>query len=570
MSRIATIAGLLPRLPMVLRTLRQIRLDQARAQLQHMISGVPAPVRLSDPAPQLAVETASTPFLAPAPHIEIRRVGDVAELTLLGLDLELDLGVRGIDWLTQEHGPLFAYHLHEQAYLRHESMLPADRGIIIEDWIGRHERGVGWDPHPISLRLLCWGKLLLTEGALPDETKDAMLRSMADQAETLSQGLEIRLQANHLLSNLIGVVFAGMLFEGSRADDWLARVEFFEAELAAQVHADGGHEERSPMYHSLLLEGILDLLNLASASPRAPAGLVAILRSTASRMVTALGFYTAADGRISLLADSAWGIAAHPDALVEYAARLGINFEPSHSGIKALEDSGYVRLQGEGFDVIVSTSEPRPAHQPGHAHCDALAFELSVAGARLVTDTGVYEYRPGPRRQLSRATSSHATLVFDGEEQSELWSAHRVGGRARCEAARVESTGDVWTSVQGWAVGAPQHERCFRLREGEGEGQGAFEVIDRVLDADAGVVSNLPIAPGWDLTPTEGGVIARRPLANDEWLIVQIDLPKELDWKIERAPFYPTFHREIERDVLVGRGQTPLDCTIRFKRIDAR
>jgi hypothetical protein len=279
-------------------------------------------------------------------------------------------------------------------------------------------------------------------------------------------------------------------------------------------------------------------------------------------MVAALGFYTAPDGRISLLADSAWGVAADPGALVEYASSLGISFESSQSGIKALEDSGYVRLQQYDFDAIVSTSGPRPAHQPGHAHCDALAFELSVAGERLVTDTGVFEYQAGPRRQLARSTSSHATLVFDGEEQSELWSAHRVGGRAKCEPARVEASGDVWVSTQGWVANAPQHERCFRVDGG------GFEVIDRVLGANASVVSSLPIAPGWNLTPLEGGMIARKMSEQSGPLVVQIDLPKGLDWTIERAPFYPTFHEEVERDVLVGRGQTPLDCVIRFKRIE--
>lgn len=563
MSRIGTIASLIPRLPTVLRTLRHIRSDQARAQIHHMVSGIPAPAQLTESAPQLAVEAVSTNFIGPAPHVKVCVDGEVAEITLLGLCLDIDLQATGIAWSTQKHGPLFAYHLHEQTYLRHEALLPEQRAAIINDWIAQHDHGVGWDPHPISLRLLNWGKLLLGDGMIPESTKEAMLGSMADQAETLSQGLEVRLQANHLLSNLLGVVFAGMLFEGSRADIWLERTAFFEAELSAQVHADGAHEERSPMYHSLLLEGLLDLLNLAKVSPRAPSGLAETLRETASRMVGALGFYTAPDGRISLLADSAWGVAADPGALVEYASSLGISFESSRSAIKELADSGYVRLQQDDFDAIVSTSGPRPAHQPGHAHCDALAFELSVAGERLVTDTGVFEYQAGPRRQLARTTSSHATLVFDGEEQSELWSAHRVGGRAKCEVARAEASGDVWVSTQGWVRDAPLHERCFRVDEG------AFEVIDRVIDANVSVVSSLPIAPGWNLTPFEGGMIARKMFEQSGPLVVQIDLPKELDWAIERAPFYPTFHEEVERDVLVGRGQTPLDCVIRFKRIEA-
>jgi uncharacterized heparinase superfamily protein len=33
-----------------------------------------------------------------------------------------------------------------------------------------------------------------------------------------------------------------------------------------------------------------------------------------------------------------------------------------------------------------------PSYQPGHAHCDALSFELCIGRERVVTDTGVTEY----------------------------------------------------------------------------------------------------------------------------------------------------------------------------------
>ena len=87
----------------------------------------------------------------------------------------------------------------------------------------------------------------------------------------------------------------------------------------------------------------------------------------------------------------------------------------------------------------------RSTFDPEHAHADALSFELCFEGARLVTDTGVCEYAPGPRRDRSRATRSHATIEVDARDQAELWSAHRIGGRPRVRLhaagpARVEAT----------------------------------------------------------------------------------------------------------------------------------
>ena len=79
------------------------------------------------------------------------------------------------------------------------------------------------------------------------------------------------------------------------------------AELDAQIHRDGTHEERSPMYHSLILENGLDLLNLAGRSPRTPDGFVEALSEVLGRMIRALARFTGPDDRIALFADSAWG-----------------------------------------------------------------------------------------------------------------------------------------------------------------------------------------------------------------------------------------------------------------------
>jgi uncharacterized heparinase superfamily protein len=119
------------------------------------------------------------------------------------------------------------------------------------------------------------------------------------------------------------------------------------------------------MYHSLLLENLLDLLNLCRAeSARAPAGLVDSLESAASRMVTALRTWTHPDGDIALFADSAFDIASRPAALLEYATRLGVdetNGRASTPGSVLLPQSGYVRLEAEDAVLIASIAGRAPA-----------------------------------------------------------------------------------------------------------------------------------------------------------------------------------------------------------------
>lgn len=563
MSAFGRGVSLLGRIPTVVRTLRPLRAAQLAAQLRHVLFGLGAPARVQGPAPRLAVDASAVAFLPPAPHVGVEGEPGARRLRLLGL--ERPLPEPGPDWEDTSHGPLFAYHLHEHAWLRHAALAPAQRIAWIDDWIARHPRGTGWDPHPISLRLLAWGKLLLSPGALAQDGPiepaivERLARSMADQAETLARGLEIRLQANHLLSNRIGVVWAGWLFEGEVADGWRAGTGALLEELDAQVAADGGHEERSPMYHALLLEGVLDLLNLGRASARAAPAALARLEAVATRMLAALAVWTGPDGRLARFADSAEGVAAAPAALVDYAARLGLDAPSLAPRPAALRETGYARLVAGPFDALVSLAGPSPPHQPGHAHCDALALDLHVAGVPLLADTGVYEYRPGPLRDRARATASHATLVFDGREQSEVWSAHRVGGRARVRVLAPPTDDRVEAEVTGWSPGAPTHRRRVRLEED------AAVIEDDVPAPGHDVVSRLPLAPGWQVGADGEDRVATHEATGRR---VRFDLPAALDWRVESAPIFPTFHASTDRPVLVGRGRTPLEVRIRIALID--
>ena len=82
-----------------------------------------------------------------------------------------------------------------------------------------------------------------------------------------------------------------------------------------------------------------------------------------------------------------------------------------------------------------------PDYQPGHGHCDVLSYELSLHGQRVVVDTGVSTYEPGPERYYERSTAAHNTLRIDGEEQAEIWASFRVGRRPRVGQIRGDSNG---------------------------------------------------------------------------------------------------------------------------------
>ncbi len=106
-------------------------------------------------------------------------------------------------------------------------------------------------------------------------------------------------------------------------------------------------------------------------------------------------------------------------------------------------DTGYgvIRSPESRSALIFDCGPLGPDYQPGHGHCDVLSYELSLHGQRVVVDTGVSTYEPGPERSYERSTAAHNTLRIDGEEQAEIWASFRVGRRPRVGQIRGGSNG---------------------------------------------------------------------------------------------------------------------------------
>jgi len=122
----------------------------------------------------------------------------------------------------------------------------------------------------------------------------------------------------------------------------------------------------------------------------------------------------------------------------------------SMSQVTVFPDTGYGVIRSpESLSTLIFDCGPLgPDYQPGHGHCDVLSYELSLQGQRVVVDTGVSTYEPGPERYHERSTSAHNTLRIDGEEQAEIWGSFRVGRRPRVGQIRGDRNG-AFPSVSG-------------------------------------------------------------------------------------------------------------------------
>ncbi|MEA3643446.1 MAG: alginate lyase family protein [Lamprobacter sp.] len=251
---------------------------------------------------------------------------------------------------------------------------------------------------------------------------------------------------NHLFANTKALVFAGAFFVGPEAERWLRQGQrLLRRELQEQILPDGGHFERSPMYHAILLEDVLDLLRLGQLYPGTlDAGLLKLCESKATAMQHWLAAMTHPDGEISFFNDAAFGIASTQRQLAHYAESLrgrGNAGEPQNQvkdgpprstpTLIWLRDSGYLRLEAGQAVALLDCAPIGPDYLPGHAHADTLSFEFSLFGQRVIVNGGTSRYGSGPERLAERGTAAHSTVQIDSADSSEVWGGFRVARRAR-------------------------------------------------------------------------------------------------------------------------------------------
>jgi hypothetical protein len=339
-----------------------------------------------------------------AAHVKLLNAdlqADIARGRFVLLNREFDFGSpEDIDWrgdFAEGDNPLRRMTL---GYLGH--IFTTGDVTLVERMVGSLEAGNPfttpgvfrdvWNPYAASHRLIN----LLAWMALHRRPDPGLINHARLCAAVVLSDLERDLGYNHLLKNIVALATYGLQ----------VRPKLVSRAVAECVMPDGGHAERSPMYHVL---GLVDLRILREMGYDVAGAL--------ARMEAALPVVTHPDGDIALFNDS-W-IGGAPRA----ADVVSPTQETTH-----LEYMGYTKLAGGGDVVIFDCGKPGPDSNPAHAHSDFLSLELSVAGKRAIVDPGVPTYTAGPERQESRSAAAH-NGPFAGEPM-ELWGSFRVGRRA--------------------------------------------------------------------------------------------------------------------------------------------
>ncbi len=431
-----------------------------------------------------------------------------------------------IDWRFDRLGRLWAYHLN---YLDALVPLAASAGAgnpedarlavqLWSRWANGNPPGVrpGWEPYPTAVR----AANLVRAAALLYRAHPELARRWVGAARAhaawVAAHLEVHLGANHLWEDVVALALT------AAAVGWRSGAEHLvAAPCRAQFLADGMHIERSAMYHARATAQLAELDAVCQGA----------FRDGLDRARAALRVVVMPDGTLARFNDSTGACPLRPG----WVGRV--------QGTHCLIEAGYHRVQLGAWDLLWDCGEPAPPWQLGHAHADALSFELYVGGHPFLVNAGIGGYGGDPWRAHCRSVAAHNTLQLDEADPLELWGTFRVGARSVPElvACRGDGASHRLEGVLTWATlrARPRHRRAIRIQADR------IEIIDAVEGDVRRAVARYLAHPEvhWVLDAP------RRALALGPFGRVELEVDAA-DLRIVPAPFFADWGLPVERDAL--------------------
>lgn len=355
--------------------------------------------------------------------------------TFLNLKKQTDLKT---GWNDPSMPRLWIFHLHYFEYLyaladaynkTHKEQYYEKYKEIIEEWIKNNPIGTGngWHPYTISLRLTNW---ICTFQLLYDTIKNDfsfqlyMLKSLYTQYNYLRKNIEKNNRGNHYMENLKALILGSIFFKQEKP---LSRyLEEFNRQLEEQILPDGMHFELSPMYHNIMLEAVMKVHYWQRQDH---------VTDTIAKMLDVTYSLEKNTGRLPFFNDCSQHTAKSTKSLIHTAERY-FGIKPRYKA--RFEASGYYILDTKFHQCIIDAGKIGVDYLPGHAHCDALSYELAVHGRPVIVNSGTYTYEPEKWRDYFRSTRAHNTLAIDDTEQSQYWGSFRVAKRIRYPRGNIE------------------------------------------------------------------------------------------------------------------------------------
>lgn len=480
------------------------------------------------------------------------------KIHLLNNNISIPDGV----WDDRNYSKLENYNLNYFDYIFNTGNLEKSKSLI-KEWTEKNKdyNTIPWHAYPVSLRIVNWIKFL----SFHNIDINKYDQEISKHAAWLLNNLEYHLLGNHLLVNAKALLYAGFYLSSKESEVYIEKgLKLFEKELKEQLLDDGGSFELSPMYHAIMLEDLLDLHNIITASPKHPESrpLLTTLENAMTKMFDWLNTMTHSSGKYAHFNDSSGGVAPTLDELKKYADRLDLSHIYIKKHIKQsryLRSSGYCRLENEQAYVICDGANVGPDYIPGHAHADTLSFELTINNTEVIVNSGISEYGVSDERHRQRSTAAHSTASINNENSSEVWAGFRVARRAKIVSERFEKDTLSYCAIHDGYKRLPccvTHKRTWALNGSSLKVSDDFTGKD-----DASVEVYFHLHPDISIEKCDSNYII---LKNHNHLICKLHYKKNLDILINDSTYHPNFGETVKNKVIIFKAKTSFPSNFDF------
>ena len=328
----------------------------------------------------------------------------------------------------------------------------------LEAWMDANppKLGINWASSlEVAFRSISWlWGLYFFRDVLPAETKKRAQKFLYLNARHLESYLSTYFSPNtHLTGEALGLFYLGTLLpEFDEAKRWQELgSDILIEQIPVHVQRDGVYFEQSSYYHRYTTDFYLHFLIL-SRNPVVEKALISLLDHLMyiTRPDGTTPFFGDDDGgRLAMLdarapndfrAPLATGAALFSrgdykfvagDAAEELLWLLGVEGLRKYDSLAAHEpekqsqafpEGGYFVMR-DGWtpnsNYLLFDCGPHGSLNCGHAHADALSFDLAANGRTVLIDPGTYTYTGSKEmRDWFRSSQAHNTATLDGESSS--------------------------------------------------------------------------------------------------------------------------------------------------------
>ncbi len=379
----------------------------------------------------------------------------------------LDADVAGdkkIVWELNRHQHFFT--LGQAYWLSGEESYATAFSVHVESWIDQNppKLGINWASSlEVAFRSISWLwaiHFFKDSPSVSAATFGRLVRVLYLNARHLETYLSTYFSPNtHLTGEALGLFYLGtMLPEFKEAARWREiGLRILLDEFPRHVRSDGVYFEQSSYYHRYTADFYLhfSLLLEANGVARPPE-----VQERLELLLDHLMFITRPDGTTPLFGDDDGGRLLQLDARSanDFRATLSTaavvfkrpdykfvasgaaeeslwlvgseglaeldqlqSVEPESTSMGFPAGGYYVMRDGwtPNSNYLLFDCGPHGIANCGHAHADALSFELAANGRTMLVDPGTYTYTGSKQmRDWFRSSAAHNTLTIDGESSS--------------------------------------------------------------------------------------------------------------------------------------------------------